>query len=349
VWDEETNGMRVLVLGGTGLIGRAVVDRLLVENHDVVLFDMRDASPLFGGGLELILGDRSNREAFKAGMQKESFDAVIDLICFNEKDARSTVDTFRGSTGQMIICSSAAVYRRPFKTVPTIEEAEDLFDNPEFGYAFHKAKMERYLHRTIQEENLPITIIRPSLTFGPGSANFGVLRQNYGVVDRIRKDKPLIMFGDGRILYSMTFSPDVAKAFSGVLGNEKTYGQAYHVSSEERHLFEDLYWELGKILGKEPQIVHVPSELLYKADPDLFGHVFFEKSYGGLYDNTKLRTVVAQFRAGISLNEGLQGLLEWFEKELRTVDPEKDALEERLVSIHNHWAERMSPQALKGS
>ncbi len=333
--------MKVLILGGTGVISRAIVDRLLKDNHDVVIFNRGNKKLAFAGEVEHIKGDRLQREEFETSMRKKKFDAMIDMICFNVADAKSTVAAFRNNVEQIIVCSSIAVYKRPYKTVPTVEAAEELYDDPVFSYAFDKAEIERYLHRVIQEENLPITIIRPSLTFGPGAANIGVLRQNYGIIDRIRKGKPLVMFGDGSTPWSFTFVPDLAKGFVGVLGNKKSYGEAYHVSNEERTIWEDLYLEFGNIVGKTPHIVHIPSELLQKAAPNLCGHLYFEKTYAGLFDNSKIKRDVPQFKADISLNQGLRTIVDWWEKEANTIDPEKDTLEDQLVSLYSSWADQV--------
>jgi len=333
--------MKILILGGTGVISRSIVGQLLTKNHDVVAFNRGNHPLPFLKDVQHIVGDRLDRDAFKTRFQKETFDAVIDMICFNEADAISTVDTFKNNTEQIVICSSIAAYKRPYKTVPTVEASEELHENPEFEYAFHKAEVERYLHETIQKEQLAITIIRPSLTYGPGAANIGVLRQNYGIVDRIRKGKALVMFGDGSASWSWTFAPDLAKAFVGVLGNKRTYGQAYHATSEERHIWEDLYLEFGKIVGVDPHIVHIPSELLHRAAPDLCGHLFYEKTFVGLFDNSKIKKDVPSFTIDISLNQGLKTILEWWEKEAATVDREKDILEDRLVNLFNHWADQM--------
>jgi nucleoside-diphosphate-sugar epimerase len=263
------------------------------------------------------------------------------MLCFNEADARSTVETFGNHTSQIVVCSSIAAYKRPYNSVPTIESEEELYDDPVFSYAFQKAEAERYLNKIIQRDQLPITIIRPSLTYGPGASNIGVLRQNYGIVDRIRKGKPLVMFGDGSTSWCWTFAEDLAKAFIGVLGNESTFGQAYHATSEERHIWEDLYLEIGRIIGIEPSIVHIPSELLFQAAPNLCGHLLFEKTYAGLFDNSKIKKDVPEFDPKITLNQGLQIILEWFENRGNQVDPEKDILEDRLVSLYRHWADQM--------
>ena len=329
--------MKVLVLGGTGVISREIVKLLIADQHEVTLYNRGSRVLEFPAEVRQITGDRLDRENFESAMRNERFDAVIDMICFNEADARSTVAAFGDSGAHIVICSSVAAYKRPYQSVPTVEDAEELFDDPTFPYAFDKAQVERYLNRVIAKRNLPITIIRPSLTFGPGAANMGVLRQNYGIIDRIRKGKSLVMFGDGSTVFSFTFTPDLAKAFVGILGNEKTFAQAYHVCSEERSRWEDLYLTFGSVLGSEVKIVHIPSELLMAAKPDLFSHLFFEKTYPGLFDNTKIRSVLPDFRCDIDLHGGAKMMVGWFEKEANQVDQEKDTLEDRLVDLHAGW------------
>ncbi len=334
--------MNVLVLGGTGVISRAIVNLLLEKGHTVAVFNRGSRALPYDGEVRQITGDRQNREDFESRMRRESFDAVIDMICFTEADARSTVTAFREKTGQIIICSSVAAYKRPYCSVPTVESAESLFDDPSFEYAWNKAQVERYLEEEFRSRQLPVTIIRPSLTYGPGAANVGVLRQNYGIIERIRKQKPLVMFGDGSAPWSFTFAPDLAKAFVGVIDNPQTFGQAYHACSEERCRWEDLYLTFGRVLGIEPQIVHISSELLVAANPELFSHLYLEKTFPGLFDNSKIRSVIPDFACDISLHEGIKMMVEWFEKEANQVDPAKERLEDRLVELYLGWKQQMS-------
>lgn len=333
--------MKILILGGTGVISRAIVARLLAENHEVTVFNRGKNDLPFLKDVRQITGDRLLRDEFESRMRREKFDAVIDMICFGVDDARSTVAAFKDNVAQIVICSTIAAYQRPYRSVPVVESSETLQKDPVFAYAFHKAEVEKYLQGVVERQGLPITIIRPSLTYGPGAQNIGVLRQNYGIVDRIRKDKPLVMFGDGSTSWSFTFAPDLAKAFVGVLGNRQTYGQAYHVTSEERCIWEDLYLTFGQIVGTVPRIVHLPSELLYQAAPNLCGHLYFEKTYAGLFDNTKIKTVLPDFQCEISLQDGLHSIVDWYEREAHSVDPVKDALEDRLVQIYDGLSRKM--------
>jgi nucleoside-diphosphate-sugar epimerase len=339
--------MKVLILGGTGVISRAIVDELLARGHEVVLYNRGTRHGQVKAQVETIAGDRQDRRQFENTMRQRYFDAVIDMICFNEQDAQSTLKAFRGNVGQIVVTSSVAAYKRPYHTMPIEENAEELWDNPEFRYAFDKAQVERCLTKAMTACETPITILRPSLTYGPGAANIGVLRQNYGIIDRIRKGKPLVMFGDGTTPWTFTFVPDLARAYAAVLGNPRAYGEAYHVTSEELHIWEDLYLEFGRIVGIEPRIVHLPSELLRQAAPNLCSHLYFEKSHSGIFSNAKFKAVNPEFAAVISLNQGLRTLVNWFEEHANQIDPEKDALEDKLVALHQDWSRQMANLYLK--
>jgi len=339
--------VKVLILGGTGVISREIVRQLLVKGNEVAVFNRGSKDLPFGGEVEKLVGDRQNRSEFETAMQKTKYDAVIDMICFNAEDAKSTVRAFGGNTGHIVVTSSVAAYKRPYKSVPTVESMEALWDDPVFPYAFHKAEMEKVLWKSIKEDRLPITIIRPSLTYGPGAANIGILRQNFGIVDRIRRGKPLVMFGDGGTSWSFTFAPDLAKGYVGITGNPKTFGEDYQVSSEERRVWEDLYLEFGSLVGKSPVIIHIPSELLRLAAPNTCSHLYFEKTYAGLFDNSKIRQAVPDFKADISLRDGLKMMLDWYEADAHTVDPEKDALEDRLAELYYEWAAKMTNLYMK--
>jgi nucleoside-diphosphate-sugar epimerase len=333
--------MKVLVLGGTGVISSQISQQLLDAGHEVTIFNRGSKSLPQAERYEWLVGSKSEPEAFRTLMSGRSFDVVIDMISFTKQDARLTVDTFRGSAVQLIFCSTGAAYKRPFRTTPVREDDELLFDDPGFPYAYEKAQMELYLNGLSQEDGPAVTIIRPSLTYGIGAANLGVLRQNYNIVHRIRNGLPLVMFGDGKLPWSFTFAPDLAKAFVGAVGNERTYGQAYHATSEENRIWDDLYLEFGRILGIEPNIVHLPTELLMKADPGMFAHLHYEKSYAGLFDNSKAKRDIPNFQVTISLNEGLRMMLNWYESEGHTVDADKMRLEDRLAAIHADWSRTM--------
>jgi nucleoside-diphosphate-sugar epimerase len=334
--------MKILILGGTGVISRAITEKLMQDGREVVLFNRGTKDSHTPRGVRGLKGDRARPGEMESALGAEKFDVVIDMICFNKKDAEETVRVFRGRAAHIVITSSIAAYKRPYKSLPVREDAEELVEDPVFPYAFHKAEMERYVRDLVSRDKLPITLIRPSLTYGAGAANIGVLRQNYGIIDRIKKGKPLVMFGDGQNPWQFTFVEDLAKAYAGVAGNPKTYGRAYHAASEETVRWDDLYLEFGRLVGKTPEILHIPSELLLKAAPNLCAHLYFEKTYPGIFDNTNIRSAAPGFKATTSFRDGLAGILAWWEKEANTVDPEKDKLEDDLAELYRDFAGKIS-------
>lgn len=329
--------MKILVLGGTGVISREIVRQFLMRNDEVTVFNRGIRDVVLNEGVERIVGDKRDPIAFASLMNQREFDVVIDMISYNASDAAITMNTFGQQVAHYIFCSSVAAYKRPFHSIPTREESEELIDEPTFLYGYHKAEMERYVQSRSLRENLAATMIRPSLTYGIGSANVGVLRQNYGIVDRIMRGKPLVMFGDGTTPWNFTFAKDLAKAFVGASCNSKTYGKSYHATHYALHYWQDLYLEFGRILGKEPHIVHLPTAMLKAARPDLFAHLDDEKKYPSIFDNSKIQQDIPQFKPEISLSQGLEMLVNWYEETGHTVDEEKNLLEDQLVDLHRDW------------
>jgi len=323
--------MNVLVIGGTGVISSCIVNQLVEKQANVSIMNRGKSIREKNEKVRYIFADRHDIAAFSKVCEESSYDVVVDMICFNEEDARQTVNLFKGKTDQIIICSTVSVYKRPYLSIPANEDEELLNTDPSFPYSYNKVKMELYLREQIAQD-VPITIVRPSLTFGEGTRNLGTFRQNYNIVDRIIKGKPLVMFNDGHHPWTYSFAPDVASAIVSLIGVKKAIGQTFHVTSDEYTVWEDLYLEFGKLLGVEPQMVCVPSKTLYKANPDLCAHLYFEKSYAGIFDNSKrYNTVGKKIPCSYNLVSGVKLVYDSWIKDGLQVDESLDRYEDLWV------------------
>ena len=139
-----------------------------------------------------------------------------------------------------------------------------------------------------------------------------------------------------------TFVPDLACGYVALAGNPRAIGEAFQVCSEFRNVWDDLYLEFGRIVGVEPKIVHIPSEILFQAAPGLCNHLYYEKTYAGLFDNAKIRAIAPEYEARIRLPEGVRMLYDWFVESGRVVDPAKDELEDRLVAARQTFADSVT-------
>ena len=332
--------MKVLILGGTGVISTEIVKLLLKHHHDVTVYNRGNKQ--VPKDVQVILGDRGDRAAFARQFQGARFDAVIDMIAFNPDDAKSTIEIFGKCTDQILVCSSTAAYKRPYTHQP-VKEDNPLWDDAEhYDYGYQKAEMERYLYGQMKQ-GVPITILRPCQTWGIGSKTIGALRTNYGLIERIKAKKPIIVNGDGANPWVWTFAPDLAKAFVGVLGKQCCIGECYHATSDEPHIWDDLYNTFGRFVGEKPTLLHISTELLYEANPGLFEHLLYDKRYCGLFDNSKIKRHVPEFQCEYTLEKGLRMIYDWFlsDEYNREINPRTVAFEDKLCELYDMWKNQM--------
>ncbi|MCQ2412854.1 MAG: NAD-dependent epimerase/dehydratase family protein [Sphaerochaetaceae bacterium] len=326
--------MRICVLGGTGVISRAVVQAGIYRGHDMTIVNRGKRNVSFKGSVRTIIADKTDRDAFAKTMAGECFDAVIDMICYDENDAKHTVDVFKDKAKRLLFTSSSAAYEKPFRSMPVREQYETLTTSPDFLYGFKKANMERYLNTVMQNGPIAVTIIRPSLTFGEGCANLGVLRQNANIVRRILEGKRLVVPGDGTAPWAFTFAPDMGRAYIMALETSATLNKTYHVCNTENTMFKDLYLTAGKVLGKEVRLAYLPTEVLYAKDPETFGHFYHEKQYATLFSTEKFQSDVPEFKVEINLEKGLAHMIQWWKETNYPFDEAKDKAEDELVALY---------------
>ena len=318
--------MNVCVIGGTGNISTSMVRLLMEAGHEVTLFN-RGQRPAPPAGVKAICGDRKNRAAFENTMRDGSFDAVIDMICFDAEDARSDLRAF-GQVKHFIFCSTVCVYGIHYDWFPVTEE-HPL--RPITDYGRGKAAAERVFLEAHYGSGFPLTIIRPSTTYGPA---LGMLRQiawENTWVDRVRKGKPVAVCGDGRALHQWLHVDDAAAAFVFALGRERCVGQTYNLMRREFGSWLDYHRTAMKVIGREVEIVGIPlANLLAAKVPNVsICETIF--SHNTLYSPEKLMRDVPEFHPRISLEDGLAGVFEALIRENRLPDSDQEDWEDRLI------------------
>ena len=261
--------MRILIIGGTGIISTGIA-RLLVERGDDVVLYNRGMSPsLVEGGYDTIKGDRRNLPVFEKQMRETgTFDFVIDMFCFDPDEAESAVRAFSGKTAQYIFCSTVDVYTKPATEYPITETAERL-PSEKFSYGYKKARCEEVLFSAHERGDLVVTCIRAGHTYGEGGNNL-IHPVGYGNVylDRMRKGEPVILHGNGTSFWPTCHRDDVAVAFVGAIGNEKAKGRGYHVTGEEWMTWQQYHERMAEAIGAEsPRFIYIPTEALVRMAP----------------------------------------------------------------------------------
>jgi nucleoside-diphosphate-sugar epimerase len=158
--------MKVLVIGGTGLISTGIVAHLRARSADITLFN-RGKRANDARDLPVIFGDRNVPAEFEGRLARERFDVVIDMVCFSPAQAEATVRACAGRTQQLIFCSTVCTYGIDIPPHVLIDETFPL--RPTSEYARNKVTCEQTFLRAAAAGLFQTTIIRPSNTYGPGA------------------------------------------------------------------------------------------------------------------------------------------------------------------------------------
>jgi len=306
--------MKVLIIGGTGLISAAITRFLAYRGDDVTIYNRGIRNVEMPLDIKKISGNRRNYEAFEAQMAEAGhFDCVIDMICFQQEEAESAIRAFRCRAEQYIFCSTVDVYTKPAEFYPITEGAERQ-PSPTFPYAYEKARCERVLEKAQENGDFKLTIIRPAHTYGEGSGLVHPFAGGNHFFDRIRKGKPIIVHGDGSSLWVASHRDDVARAFVNAVGNEKAFGKAYHVTGEEWMTWDQYHRRIAEAMGApEPKIIHIPTDLLRKVFPGAAEWTAENFQFNNIFDNTEARRDL-DFRYTIKWVEGVSRVIAWLDE-----------------------------------
>ena len=184
--------------------------------------------------------------------------------------------------------------------------------NPYWDYARNKIACEERLNRAYQQEGFPVTIVRPSLTYDTVIPVAIGGWKEYTVIDRLKKGKKIIIHGDGTSLWTITHARDFAKGFIGLLGRQKAIGEIYQITSDEILTWNQIFQYVADAAGVELFPVHVPSEVIAHFDPVWGASLLGDKSHSVIFDNTKIKTLVPDFKTEIPYRRGCQETVDWY-------------------------------------
>jgi nucleoside-diphosphate-sugar epimerase len=302
--------MKILIIGGTGNISRWFTHSLAESGAEVTLYNRGNNSMSFPGKIRYISGDRTDVPTFRHQMETAGmFDCVIDMVGFEPEDARQAVEIFSGKTGQFIFCSTVDVYSKQQLVYP-VPLDQPVNASPGFPYAFKKMQMEQIFFAAHAAAGFPITIIRPAATYSEGVSPlltcFG--RQRYHL-ERLLRGQPVILHGDGSSIWVETHASDVARAFTGAIGNALTIGKSYNVTGDELLTWRSMQTIVAEELGAPaPEFIGIPAEVLGVLAPVESEWCLMNFRYNNIFDNAAARRELG-YQYTVSYREGVRRCL----------------------------------------
>jgi nucleoside-diphosphate-sugar epimerase len=325
--------MKVLFIGGTGTISTAC-SRLAIERGiDLTLLTRGQRATGLPAGAGSLTVDIDDADAASRALGTQSFDAVVDWIAFTPAQIERDLNLFRGHTRQFIFISSASAYQKP-ATHYLITESTPLA-NPYWDYSRNKIACEERLMEAYREEGFPVTIVRPSLTYGDTQITLAVnsWTKSYTAVDRMRRGKKVIVPGDGASLWVITHNTDFAKGLVGLLGHRQAIGHAFHITTDEVMCWDQFYRIVGEAAGVEPQLIHIPSDFIGACVPEAYGGLIGDKAVSVVFDNSKIKRFVPDYCATTPFWQGIRRTLAWFDADpvRRQIDDAANATWDKLI------------------
>jgi 2'-hydroxyisoflavone reductase len=320
---------RVLVIGGTLFIGRAIVELLLERGDDVVLMH-RGAGTPFGARVGEIRCDRNDVAAVRAALKETRFDIVYDNVYdwqrgTSAEQVVAAAEAAAGGLRRYVFMSSVAVYPEGGEYD---EDAPLVPDDVPNAYAAQKAASERALFALHRSNDVPVTTLRPAFVYGPHNP----FEREAFFWDRILADRPIIIPEDGGRTMQWAHAADVARAAVLAPDVSVANGRAYNLANFPPISQIEFVELLARIAGRRAKPIFVPRDRIQQAGGELFAPPYY---FGAYLDIPPITVRVDRVRSELglqlrALEDGLADAFTWYQQQRR---PQPDfAWEDRLLA-----------------
>ena len=328
--------LRVLFVGGTGVISAAAAQRAVAVGHRLTILN-RGSETLRPApqGAEVLKADIRDSASVRAMLGNRMFDVVVDFVAFTADHVAADIELFAGRTRQYLFISSASAYQKPPARLPILESTP--LRNPFWQYSRDKIACEDVLVEAYRQDGFPATIIRPSHTYDRTSI---ALTGGWTDIARMRAGKPVVVHGDGTSLWTLTHSSDFAKALVGLLGLPQAVGDSFTITSDEYLPWNEIYEIYAQAAGAPaPQLVHIASDTIAAAAPGIGPSLLGDKSHSVVFDNSKVKALVPEFTRTVPFALGARQTLHWFD-----ANPDQQIVDEGLNTVFDQLIAAARPQ-----
>ena len=303
--------MKILILGGSGILSTDFTKLCTDQGNDVYMVNRGKRKGLIDERANLIIADLRSEDidSLRSKIANIKYDVVVDFLSYNPEQMKKTVEVIKDAFTQYVFISSATAYIKKYQD-EIISESNSV-GNKDWDYAYQKSLCERYL----KQQNFNYTIIRPYVTFGLSRMPFPIIPDNYyyTVIERIKENKPIIMLDHGKAICTLTCTKDFAQVLYRLLLNTKAYKEAFHITSNNRQTWKEVYLTICEILNKSSITCSVSIEDINKYMPEFEFILKGDKGQNMLFDNSKVLAAIDGYNFQYSLMDALKESIEYFE------------------------------------
>jgi nucleoside-diphosphate-sugar epimerase len=316
--------MRILVIGGTGFVGPHILRRLVDRGHEVLSFHRGHTEADLPPEVMHLHDDRERLADHRSDFARFAPEVVLDTRPLTEDQARTVMKTLVGIARRAVVLSSGDVYRAygllqgtetgPPEPIPIAEDAplrQRLYpyrgetlrapDDPmRWLDNYEKILVERV---AMEEPNLPGTVLRLPMVYGPGDE----ARRLLPYLKRMDDGRPAILLEKVRSqwLWARGYVENIAEAVVSAVLNDRAAGRVYNVS--ETHDMTEAEWvrEVARVVGWRGQVIAVAGDRL-PLRLRIRGN--FEQHL--IYDTTRIREELG-YAEGLARTEAIRRTVDW--------------------------------------
>ena len=321
--------MKVAVIGGTRHIGPDIVALLIEAGHEASVYNRGRTAAALPDGVQHVVFDRKTPGQLGAALREHRPDAVIDMIGYELGDVVEVHDALP-DLQHYVFCSSTAVYGKIGRNTP--DESTPVA--PDSDYTFGKVACDEWLMDKAQTSGFAVTSLRLAHPYGPRDHLLYTTGRESLFLDRMRRQRPIIIPGDGQSRIHPIYMTDAARAFVHVLGRSDCMGRIFNLAGDEILTLDEYFGSIARVLGVPVVARKFPGEF-FRDRADVwsgrrrgFGFGYNWVSYESAFVTTALGETgfgcLTDHDAGIGL------MMEWLDAN-DLIDPSTDEDEENLV------------------
>ena len=247
-------------------IGSHLVDRLLLENHYVRVFDRHSDDfrmPL--PGVDYFTGEFGNQTLLSKAL--DGIDVVVHLISSSlpktsnddpafdiQSNVIESLYLFKQCAAKKIkkiifLSSGGTVYGYP-KSLPV---KEDHQTDPICSYGIGKLTIEKYLYLFKELYNLDYTVLRPSNPFGSRQNPFGIQGAISVFIGKILRNETIEIWGDGSIIRDYIYVEDLVEAIYLSIDCQTPY-RIFNIGTGNGHSINEILSVLENLAGENIKV-----------------------------------------------------------------------------------------------
>jgi 2-alkyl-3-oxoalkanoate reductase len=324
--------MKILVTGGTGFTGKALVRRMLDRGHKVVALDYKEGlktQELREWGAEVNIGSVTDREIVKKSMRGVELvhhlaaafrELNVPNSYYSEVNVQGTRNVLEAAAAEgvrkFIYCSTCGVHGN----IDNPPGGEDAPIQPADYYQQTKYEAEPIVQE-FNRRGMKTTTLRPAAIYGPGDPE-----RFYLIFKRVASGT-FPMFGNGKTYYHPLYIDNLVDAFELAMDPAKGNGEAYLIADAEYLEIEDLVRRTAKALGTEVRIPHYPVWPVivvghicekvckpFRVTPPIFPRRVDWYRQNRAFKIDKARRDLG-YAPKVGIDEGLRRTAEWYRKE----------------------------------